>query len=110
MIKAYGKSDVGMVREMNQDYYYISDDVSQVEHFRKFGKVFRICSISHLDKRSIRSVGTEYPYAEVTARNIPMDTDTLRKRLGIKSGDRFHIFGLRSDSEGPVLLVTEVIR
>lgn len=31
MIKAYGKSDVGMVREMNQDYYYISDDENEVK-------------------------------------------------------------------------------
>ena len=31
MIKAYGKSDVGMVREMNQDYYYISDDQNEVK-------------------------------------------------------------------------------
>lgn len=103
-------SRMGIEKVGTSTHYYISDDVSQVEHLRKFGKVFRICSISHLDKRSIRSVGTEYPYAEVTARNIPMDTDTLRKKLGIKSGDRFHIFGLRSDSEGPVLLVTEVMR
>lgn len=31
MIKAYGKSDIGMVREMNQDYYYISDDQNEVK-------------------------------------------------------------------------------
>ena len=31
MIKAYGKSDVGMAREMNQDYYYISDDQNEVK-------------------------------------------------------------------------------
>ena len=31
MIIAYGKSDVGMVREMNQDYYYISDDENEVK-------------------------------------------------------------------------------
>ena len=31
MIIAYGKSDVGMVREMNQDYYYISDDQNEIK-------------------------------------------------------------------------------
>ena len=31
MIIAYGKSDVGMVREMNQDYYYISDDENEIK-------------------------------------------------------------------------------
>ena len=31
MIKAYGKTDVGMTREMNQDYYYISDDQNEIK-------------------------------------------------------------------------------
>ena len=31
MIIAYGKSDVGMVREMNQDYYYIANDENGVK-------------------------------------------------------------------------------
>ena len=31
MIKAYAKTDVGKVREMNQDYYYISDSLSEVQ-------------------------------------------------------------------------------
>lgn len=31
MIKAYAKSDVGKVREMNQDSYYISDSLDQVQ-------------------------------------------------------------------------------
>ncbi len=33
MIKAYGKSDVGKTRDMNQDYYYISDDQSEIKLF-----------------------------------------------------------------------------
>lgn len=31
MIKAYGKSDIGIAREMNQDYYYISDDKNEIK-------------------------------------------------------------------------------
>ena len=31
MIKAYAKSDVGKVREMNQDYYYISNSLDEVQ-------------------------------------------------------------------------------
>lgn len=31
MIIAYGKSDVGMVREMNQDYYYIASDENEIK-------------------------------------------------------------------------------
>ena len=31
MIKAYAKSDVGKVREMNQDYYYISNSLDEIQ-------------------------------------------------------------------------------
>ena len=55
----------------------------------------------------MKAVGKTYPKAEVTARNIPMDTDTLRKKLGVTSGDDAHIFGLKSDSLGNLLIVTE---
>lgn len=31
MIKAYAKTDIGKVREINQDYYYISDSLDEVQ-------------------------------------------------------------------------------
>lgn len=31
MIKAYAKSDIGKVREINQDYFYISDSLDEVQ-------------------------------------------------------------------------------
>lgn len=77
-----------------------------VEDLQRFGKVFRIISCSPLDKRSIKAAGKAYPHSEVTARNISMDTDTLRKKTGVTSGDDAHIFGLKSDSEGALLFIT----
>ena len=58
-----------------------------------------------LDKRTLKDMSKKYPKAEVTARNIPMDTDTLRKKLGITSGDDAHIFGLKSDTAGNLLFI-----
>ena len=29
MIKAYAKSDIGKVRDINQDYYYISEETEE---------------------------------------------------------------------------------
>jgi hypothetical protein len=66
--------------------------------------------LESLDKRSIKAFGKDFPKAEVTARNIPMDTDTLRKKLGVASGDDAHIFGLRSDSRGNLLIAAEALR
>lgn len=87
-------------------HYYIVEDEVKAEELKGHGKIFRIIGCSLLDKRSIKSAGKDYPRAEVTARNIPMDTDTLRKKLGVSSGDDIHIFGLRSDREGNLLLIT----
>jgi hypothetical protein len=58
----------------------------------------------------MKAAGKEFPHSEVTARNIPMDTETLRKRMGVTSGDDAHIFGLKSDSEGALLLITTPLR
>ena len=86
-------------------HYYLTDDESKVKDLKKFGKVYSIISIQPLDKRTIKAAAAAFPRAEVTARNIPMDTETFRKKLGITSGDDAHIFGLKSDSLGNLLII-----
>ena len=85
----------------------LQDGLNQL---RIHGKVFKIMRLEPMDKRSIKAFGKDFPKAEVTARNIPMDTDTLRKKLGVASGDDAHIFGLKSDSHGNLLIAGEVVR
>lgn len=93
-------------------HYYILDAEASGkfrDELEDFGKFFVICEVLPLDKRSIKETGKKYPEAEVTARNIKMDTDTLRKKLGVSSGDSVHIFGLRCDllpERKDLLLVT----
>lgn len=86
-------------------HYYLTD--KSEDGMSRLGKIFGIKRIYQLDKRSVKLVGKEFPKADVTARNLPMTSETLQKKLGCSSGDRIHVFGLRSDSEGPVLIVTE---
>lgn len=90
-------------------HYYLTDSEEKVSELQKFGKVYEIISCHPLDKRSMKSVGKEYPHSEVTARNIPMESDALRKKLGVTSGNDAHIFGLKSDKSGNLLLVTHRI-
>ena len=71
------------------------------------GKTFRILETLPLDKRTMKDTGRQYPRAEVTARNIPMTSDDLRKRLGCASGGDIHIFGVRTAFAGNRLIVTE---
>ena len=102
--KMYGIAKLGI-----STHYYIVGDKEKAEELKGLGKIFRIISISSLDKRSIKAAGRDYPRAEVSARNIPMDTEALKKKLGVTSGDDAHIFGLKSDSAGNLLIVTERI-
>ena len=88
-------------------HYYIFDDEQKADVLNQYGKVFRVIRLEPLDKRTIKAAGKEFPKAEVTARNIPMDTDTLRKKLGVTSGDDAHIFGLKSDSAGALLIIAK---
>ena len=102
-------SRFGISKLGKSTHYYVVDSAEKAEELKCYGKVFAIKEWLSLDKRNIKEVGKKYPKAEVTARNIPMDTDTLRKKLGVTSGDDAHIFGLKSDSEGNLLIVADRI-
>lgn len=97
----FGLSKLGV-----STHYYVTESPDKADELKPYGKVYMILSVQPLDKRSIKAAGSAYPRAEVTARNIPMDTETLRKKLGVTSGDDAHIFGLKSDTLGNLLLIT----
>lgn len=98
----------GLKKLGRSTHYYVADsNTGESGNQYSLGKTFRILKAVPLDKRGIRSIAAEYPKADVTARNLPMDTDTLRKKLGTTSSDRYHIFGLKSDTAGNLLIVTE---
>ena len=69
---------------------------------------FRILKVLPFDKRGIKAVRQEYPDASVTARNFPLDSAALRKKLAVGESDLIHIFGLKV-LERNCLIVTERI-
>jgi len=79
---------------------------ARVEALQPFGKWFRILETLPLDKRAMKDIGRRYPRASVTARNIPLSSDELRRRLGVADGGTVHIFGVKAAS-GNTLLVCE---
>lgn len=108
-------SRYGMKKLGKSTHYYIPSQKSEISadeplaDLKSLGKTFRILSTVPLDKRGIRSIAAEYPKADVTARNLPMDTDTLRKKLGTTSSDSYHIFGLKSDIAGNIIIAAQRI-
>lgn len=84
--------------------YFSPEDLGQSydsidPNLRNFGKIFKILEVEPLNKQTIRDFGRKYPKADVSARNIPMTSDELRKKLKVASGGDIHIFGIRVDFE-----------
>ena len=80
------------------------------DELKPFGKVYEILETVPLNNRSIREIGKRYPQASVTARNIPLTSDQLRKKLGVKDGGNIHIFGLHSDAKNcNILLICSTV-
>ena len=78
MIKAYAKSDVGKVREMNQDSYYISNSLDEVQLYMladgmggyKGGEI-----------ASSLAIQTAKSYIENNFKDIPKDRDNIIQLL-----------------------------
>ena len=69
------------------------------EELKSLGKVYSIIDVIAAGRQSFRDFGRNYPRAEVTARNVPMTSDALRKKLGCSSGGDVHIFCTTAASE-----------
>ena len=75
-----------------------------------FGKWFEVVEVLPLNNRTMKEAGKRWPQAEVTARNVPMTSDLLRKKTGCASGGDMHLFGVRVDAAadtGNYLIVTK---
>lgn len=81
------------------------------EHFcsrrclKDSGKLFRILDIAEMSGKELKEFGKRHPGAEVTARNVRLTSEELRRRLGCKPSDRHHIFALHADTPGKKLLL-----
>ncbi|MEG0518535.1 MAG: SAM-dependent methyltransferase, partial [Bacteroidales bacterium] len=53
-----------------------------------------IQEVKKFSKKEIQSIAATYPYADLSARNFPLDTNGLKKLSGIKDGGNCHIFAV----------------
>ena len=95
----------GLEKLDRHTHLYIGQEVP--EALKPFGKTFKILEITPLNNKSIKDIGKRYPSADVTARNIPLTSDQLRAKLGVRSGGPVHIFGCTAGQERQ-LIVAEV--
>ena len=71
------------------------------------GKIYTIKEVIEFNKKNIKAVAKQYPNADITARNFPLDTNALKKLSGIKDGGFNHIFATTLTSGKRVVIVTE---
>lgn len=79
MIKAYAKSDTGKVREMNQDYYYISNSLDQVQLYILADGMG---GYNGGEIASSLAVQTAKNYIENNFKEIDKDRDSIIQLLG----------------------------
>ena len=99
----YGLNKLG-----EHTHLYVGETVP--EELRPFGKRFEILEVLPLNNRTMKEVGKRWPQAEVTARNIPMTSELLRRKTGCVSGGDIHVFGARADGPskpGNYLIITK---
>ena len=86
----------GLSKLGRHTHLYVGSEVP--EELEPFGKVFEIQEVVPLNNRTVKDIGKRYPKADVTARNIPLTSDQLRRKLGVADGGSVHIFGVHIDS------------
>ena len=86
----------GLSKLGRHTHLYVGSEVP--EELGPFGKVFEIQEVVPLNNRTVKDIGKRYPKADVTARNIPLTSDQLRKKLGVADGGSVHIFGVHIDT------------
>ena len=98
----------GLTKLGQHTHLYVGETVP--EELMPFGKVFEVLEVLPLGNRTLKEAGKRWPQAEVTARNVPMTSDLLRKKIGCAPGGDIHLFGVRVDAAseaGNYLIVTK---
>lgn len=97
----------GMKKFGVSTHLYVRGEENGCEATKTLGKEYEIKEIYPFNNKTIKEVGKKYKKSSITARNLPVSSDELRKKMGLNSGSDAHLFALKSDCAGNLLLVTE---
>ena len=74
------------------------------EHLSHFGKFWQIIENLPFASSVIKSLGSRYPQADVTARGVPISSEELRKKIKTKPGGSVHIFACTINGDRRLLV------
>jgi len=101
-------AEYGLTMVGRDSHCFICPSETITDDLAGFGKPYRIDRVFPFSSSSIKEVGKKYPFCEVTARGLPVRSEELRKKMGSKPGDNYHLFALSSDSQR-IIIATEKI-
>ncbi|MBR2298305.1 MAG: SAM-dependent methyltransferase [Bacteroidales bacterium] len=93
----------GVMKVSPATHLYLSSEA--VEGFP--GKCYRVLEGALFNKRILGEWKKKYPKGSVSAKNFPLTSEELAKRLSVKEDDRMHIFGFTSLAGTKYLFATE---
>lgn len=71
------------------------------------GKIYPVIRVREFNKKELKEVARQYPKADISARNLPLDTNRLKKLSGIKDGGSHHIFAVTLSNGEKKIIVCE---
>lgn len=91
----------GLVKAaVSTQLYFASDSLTQYPELQTFGKWFKILEILPFDNANMKFLSKRYPKCEISARNLPISSDDLRRKMKVASGGDVHIFATHIDFAG----------
>ena len=69
------------------------------------GKIYIVEKSIPFSKKAIKEIAAQYPHADLSARNFPLDTNALKKLSGIKDGGNKHIFATSLNNGDKILII-----
>ena len=85
-------------------HFYVGNSV-----YKDFpGKIRRIVEVLPFNKAAIRDFRKKYPSCSVTARNFPMTSEELRRRLGTSESDTLRVLATTASDSSRLLIITTI--
>ena len=103
LCKRFGLKKLGV-----STHLYISQSLPK--ELEGLCKIFKIKEFMPMNNKNIRDLGKAVEKGEVSSKNIPLNSEALRKKIGIKPGEGPHIFGAKIDSHGNCLIIAERLK
>ncbi len=72
------------------------------------GKRFTIIEEYEFSKKAFKEIAKKYPAASVTTRNLPIDSNQLKKLLCVKESNELHIFAFTDANNRKKIYITSV--